>query len=47
MSEKTYSIYALRNKVFGEVGYIGQTKNLDQRFKEHLAQIYIESILYE
>ena len=42
MSEKTYSIYALRNKVSGEVGYIGQTKNLDQRFKEHLAQINID-----
>jgi hypothetical protein len=42
MSEKTYSIYALRNKASGEVGYIGQTKNLDQRFKEHLAQINIE-----
>ena len=42
MSEKKYSIYALRNKVSGEIGYIGQTKNLDQRFKEHLAQINID-----
>jgi len=39
MSEKTYFIYALRNKVSGEIGYIGQTMNLDKRFKEHLAQL--------
>ena len=37
MSDKKYSIYALRNKVSGEIGYIGQTNNIAKRFKEHLA----------
>lgn len=42
MKQKTYSIYALRNSVTNEVGYIGKTNDISKRFKEHMSEARID-----
>jgi hypothetical protein len=41
MKQKTYSIYALRNSVTNEVGYIGKTNDISKRFKQHMSEARI------
>jgi hypothetical protein len=41
MKKNKYSIYALRNSVTNEVGYIGKTNDISKRFKEHISEARI------